>query len=240
MSLALLAWLAGCGGSPHSADMSPAPDLGGPVIVGQHGTVVDYFNGMPQAGFTVTDGTNSTTTDAEGHFVLPAPMGVKLAPMVTGPSYTQLYLPEVTAVDADVDRGDIPIPSAQSFALEQQVLSSDPAKANVYITLAKTGACTSLAGGTLTVLSPAGVGVAYFTSQGLPTGTSFIDRAGNLPVALVYNVPPGEDITIQLNHPTCKLAPADTTIHGAIFTGHVQTAACEPGDNNSDLVFAVE
>lgn len=240
--LAACPLLVACGGGGQSAmDAATPPDMAGPMIIGQHGVVIDYFNGTPLAGFTVTDGdTLTTTTDATGHFVLPAPMGEKLSLVVTGPSYTHLYLPELTAVDADVNRGDIPIPDASSFGLAQQVLGSDPSLAVVYITLVRTGACTSLAGGTLTVDSPAGVGVKYFTSQGLPTGASFIDRSGNLPVAAVYDVPPGADLEITLDHPTCKLAPAGTKLDGASFTGHVQTAASEPGDNNSSLVLIVQ
>jgi hypothetical protein len=237
---AALPFLVACGGGGQTGAPPPAPDMANPAIVGQHGTVVDYFSSTPLAGFTVTDGNNTTTTDAAGYFLLPAPMGVKLNPTVTGPSYSTLYLPEATAAAADVDRGDIPIPSTSSFALAQNVLASDSTKAIVYVTLVRTGSCTSLAGGTLTVLSPAGTSVAYFTPQGLPTGKAFIDRTGNLPVALVFNVPPGEDVTIALNHPTCTLAPADTNVNGAVFTGHVTTAAAEPGDHNSSLTLAVE
>jgi hypothetical protein len=241
MYLAVLPLLVACGGGQAASDMAPAPpDMAGPMMVGEYGTVVDYFTKMPQVGFTVTDGTETTTTDANGRFVLPAPMGAKLALMITGPSYTHLYLTEMIAVDPGVDRGEIPAPSISSFGLGQQVMGSDPTKAVVYITLVRTGACTSLAGGTLTLLSPAGASVAYFTSSGLPTGASMIDRSGNLPAAVVFNVPPGQDITFELNHPTCKLAAADSKLDGATLTGHVQTVAAEPDDNNSSLELVVE
>lgn len=239
MWFAIALSFAACSGNQAPVDAAGGMDMAGVAVVGQIGRVVDYFEKTPQAGFTVTDGTNTTTTDSDGRFVLPAPTGEKLAPVITGPSYTQLFLPEATVIDSGIDRGEIPIPTAASLNLAQQVTGADTTKAIVYITLIKTGACTSLAGGTLTVQSPAGTSVGYFTPQGLPTGSAFIDRTGNLPVAVVYNVPPGEDVTFTLENTPCQLAP-DMPVRGGLYTGHVQTAALEPGSNNSSLIFAVE
>jgi len=62
------AMLAGCAGSNSkggAVDMSAA-DMGGPVIEGEHGRLVDYFSNMPLAGLTVTDGSNSVTTAPTG------------------------------------------------------------------------------------------------------------------------------------------------------------------------------
>ncbi len=58
----------GCGGSnaKSAPDMASAPSDAG--IMGQHGQVMDYFNLTPLVGFTVTDGTNTTTTDAQGNW----------------------------------------------------------------------------------------------------------------------------------------------------------------------------
>jgi len=232
----------GCGSSTHQShdpvDMSSTD--GAPTIEGQHGTLVDYFTSAPLSGFTVTDGTASTTTDAQGNWVLPAPMGVALAPMVTGPNYSKLYLPEAMAGSVDVNRGRIPLPDTGGFALEQDILSVDPSQAIVQITVVNAESCKSIAGGTLTVTSPAGASVAYFSTQRLPTASAFVDVQDNLPAAVVWNVPPGENVVAEIHHPTCTQAPAGTVHDGAIFTGRTKTLAMEPGDNTSALLFVLQ
>jgi hypothetical protein len=217
-----------------------ASDDAAPAIVGQHGTVVDYFTLQPLAGFTVTDGPNSTTTDAAGKFVLPAPAGVVLQPVVTGPNYSTLQMPAAMADGDDLDRGAIPIPSSMTFGTEQQILTSDATKALVQVTVIRTGACASVKGGTLTVNSPAGVAVGYFDTSGLPLASSFNDTDDNRPVAVLYNVTPGEKISLSLSMPSCTQAPAGTAVSGADFTGDIVTLPCEPGDHNTALVVVVQ
>src|SRR5262245_64031843 len=148
----------GCGSSSHGPNdpVDMASSDAAPAIEGQHGTFVDYFSGAPLSGFTVTDGTASTTTDAQGNWILPAPTGVALAPTVTGPKYTNVYFPEVMAASAEINWGRVPIPDTGAFMLEQNILSADTTKALVQILIHKTGSCTSVAGGTMTVTSPAG------------------------------------------------------------------------------------
>jgi hypothetical protein len=239
----------GCGGSGNGggtgtgtmSDMSSGM-ADGPTIVGEHGTLTDYFSNAPLAGFTITDGQNSTTSDADGNFVLPVELGATLKTTVTGPMYTMLFLPDGTASTTSPDRGYIPIPDVMGLGLEQQILGTDPTKALIQITVLKTGACTSLAGGTLTVNSPAGAQVAYFTTQGLPTGSAFadVDVGRHKPVAVVYNAEPGVDIDVTIHHPTCTQVAPGTTMDGYALTGKATTMPLEPGDNNTSLVFALE
>lgn len=235
----VLCGVVGCGGkgSPKMdapGDMAMAAD-----IMGEHGIVVDYFSGMPLAGMTVTEGANSVTTGADGSFVLPATTGALLQAVVTGTGYVQLYLPDAVAASDSVNRGNVPMATTQTFALAQQILANDTTKALVYVEIAKTGACSSIAGGTLTVTAPAGVSVAYFSSNGLPTGSSFIDLPNDKPVAVLYNVTPGADIQLSINGTSCTMV-AQPTIDGQGFNGHVQTFPTEPGDVNSSLVYAVQ
>ena len=221
--------------------MSSAGDAA-PTVIGQHGVVIDYFTNAPQAGFTVTDGQNMTTTDANGNWLLPAPAGVALAPTVTGSMYTTLHLPEAMASGVDVDRGAIPIPSLSTFGLEQQIVANDQTMALIQITVLKTGACTAIAGGTVTVNSPAGALVKYFTTQGLPTAPSFqeVDGSRNKPAAVVYNVPTGQQIDITINVPNCTMAPRTIAIDGMLLSGNVDTEPTEPGDVNESLVYALQ
>jgi hypothetical protein len=240
MSAALLA---GCGGSKTtttSPDMAAGDMSSGPVIVGQHGRLIDYFNGMPLAGLTVADGTNSVTTDAAGGFVLPGPMGQLLKPAASGSGYATLYLPEAMAAAVDVDRGDVPMASTSTFSLEQQILANDTTKALVHILLAKSGACASFAGGTITVNSPAGAQVAYFTTQALPTALTMSDIVAPKPVAVIYDVDAGTTLDLTINVPGCTQMPAGAVLNGMALTGTVTTMATEPGDNAAALTFVMQ
>jgi hypothetical protein len=237
------AGVVGCGGGGNGSTTSAAsPDMApGASIVGEHGQVVDYFKLTPLAGFTVSDGANTTTTDANGNWVLPAPMGTDLAPMVTGPGYSTLHLATARAAGTDVDYGAIPIPDTSSFALELSLLGADSSKALVQIIVVPTGACTSVAGGTLTVTSPSDAKVAYFaTSSNLPTAAQFGNTVANRPVAVVYDIDPEKPLTVQMIHPTCKLAASGTAAKGAAYNGETTLLPAEPGDNNSVLALIAE
>jgi hypothetical protein len=238
----------GCGGSGSSTtgdtpppDMTSAGTGGGPSILGQHGTVVDYFKLTPLAGFTVTDGVNTTTTDADGKWVLPQPVGSELAPSVTGPGYSTLQLAKVRAVAEDIDVGPVPIPDVMSLGLEANILGADTAKALVQVIIQPTGACTSVAGGTLSVISPADAKVAYFSSMALPTASAFSDVTSNRPVAVVYDIDPtAAALEVTMTHPTCKLSAPDATYKGGQFDGVGKLAPIEPGDVNSTLFLLAE
>ena len=232
--------LVGCGGtsaSKMSPDMTPASD---PGVVGQHGRVIDYFNLTPLAGFTVTDGANTTTTDSDGGFVLPAPTGATLAPTVTGPSYSTLQLAKAQAMGTDVDLGAVPIPSTATFMTELSVIGADTSKALVQVIIVPTGSCTSVAGGTVTLNSPKSASLAYFSPSGFPVATQIYDTVQNRPSVVLFNLEPDATIDLTLVHPTCKLAPAGTVYKGAVYDGVSQLLPSEPGDNNSTLVLLAQ
>jgi len=236
------ALLAGCGGSKtnnNTPDMATA-DMSGPVIEGEHGTLVDYFSMMPLPGLTVTDGTNSTTTAADGSFVLPAPMGATLSPFAGGPNYATLYLPEATAASIDVNRGVVPMAQTSNFALEQSILANDQTKALVHILIFKTGACASLANGTITVNAPAGAKLAYFGTNGLPTSTTMFDIAAPKPAAVVFDVPADAALDLKIDVPGCTQIPFGTAMNGMTLTGKVPTPATEPGDQTGSLIFVLQ
>jgi hypothetical protein len=223
-------------------DMAPnmSSDMGGPVIEGEHGRLVDYFSNMPLAGLTVTDGTNSVTTGADGTFVLPAPMGATLSPVASGPMFASLYLPEATADGVDVDRRDVPMATLDNFTLEQSILANDTSMALVHILIRKSGACTSLAGGTITVSSPAGTKIAYFSTSGLPAAQVMYDVVAPKPNAVVYNVAAGASLDVQIDVPGCTQVPFGGSKDGMVLTGKVPTLATEPGDNASALIFDLQ
>jgi hypothetical protein len=262
--IASFSLLTACSSSPSSTandtasdggdeGMEPGAEASTGATVTEHGIVYDYgtllANGTlaPVKGLTVTDGNQTTTTDAQGNWSLTLPMGATLAPVVNGTvqgdPYSNLMLPQATATSADVDRGNIIIPDQSTFSLERISLGSTDTDAVVHVVAATTGACTSVAGGTLTVTSPSGAKVNYFNAQGYPVAsqTSMVDPpVPQRPVADIYDVPPGSPITLTVTHPTCALAPYPVTVTGGSFDGQVATKAAEPGDNNSALVILLQ
>jgi hypothetical protein len=239
--LLVAACVLGCGGG-HGTTPTTGPDMtpATTTITGQHGRVVDYFNLTPLAGFTVTDGANTTMTDADGQFVLPAPMGTSLAPIVTGPSYSTLQLATAHAADTEVDLGPITIPSSATYGTELSIIAADTTKALVQVVIIPTGACTSVAGGTLSVTKPAGASVAYFSPSGFPLATQFYDVMSDRPSAVVFNLEPGAELEVQMSHPTCTLAPKGTAYKGTVYDGVATTLPAEPGDHNAVLVLLAQ
>jgi len=249
-----------CSSSSSSGTPSPPADAGhseaqaAPPVVDagaidafagaatEHGVVIDYGTLKPQAGLTVTDNDASTTTDEAGAFSLMISPGSKLAPQVTGPSYSHLLFPESVPAAADVDFGQLVMPSSSTFMLEQVGLSNKMTQALVQLVVVTAPTCASAVGGTISVVSPAGTSFTYFSTDSLPDGTvtSFAAVTPPRPVAVVYNVAPGVAIDIQITHPTCKQAAFPFTYQGKTYTGKVPTMATEPGDYNSAMVMMLQ
>jgi hypothetical protein len=251
-SLILLASCSsGSSGTPGDGSSSGGSS-GGPTVT-EHGVVYDYGtllatgNLVTVEGLTITDNGLTATTDVNGNWSLTVPLSSTMQPIVTGTSkgdpYSYLMLPAATAAGTDLDWGNIITPDVSTFQLERVTLGSDDTQAVMHAVVLTTGSCTSVAGGTLTVTSPPGAKVNYFDQQGYPRAgqSAFIDPpVSRRPVADIYDVAPGTNITFQISHPTCHQAPFPVTNGGATLTGQVVTKAAEPGDNNSALVVVLE
>ena len=241
--------LAGCssssgtgGGGGQTGDDSSGPAVNEHGVVYDYGTLLSTGTLATVGGLTVTDGSHTTTTAADGTWSLQLPLGSTLAPVVTGTSkgdpYSYLILPTATAAGTDLDWGNIITPDVSTFMLERLTLGSSDTDAIIHIVAITTGACTSLAGGTLTVTSPPGAKVNYFDTQGYPAAaqTSMVDPpVPQRPVADIYNVAAGTQLTFTVTHPTCHLSAYPVTSNGGTFNGQVTTKTAEPGDNNSAL-----
>lgn len=256
-SVTCLAFLAACSssssGSPGNGSSSGSSGgSSGPTIT-EHGIVYDYGtlltsgNLVTVEGLTVTDGDQSTTTDAQGNWTLTVPLDGTKAPVVTGTSkgdpYSYLIFPTATAAGTNLDWGNIIIPDQSTFNLERLTLSSSDSQAVVHVVVVPTGQCTSVAGGTMTLTSPPGGKIDDFDAQGYPRAaqTAFVDPpVPRRPVADIYDVAPGAQITFTVTHPTCHMAPYPVTIGGGTFDGTVTTKAAEPGDQNSAVVMVLE
>ena len=232
---------AGVPADPGGADGSSATGASGSIV--ETGVMVDYETLTPVAGLTVTDNGVSATTDSNGAFSLTVPPSVTLlGPTVTGPQYSMLLFPFHTPTGGPVDYGTNVIPDSMTYALEQTVLQNDQTKALVQLVVQVTGACKSAVGGTVQVLSPAGTSASYFSTSNIPQAslTSFQAVQTPRPVAVVYDIPVGSELTLAVTHPTCTLVPFPVATSGKLETGQVTTKATEPGDVNGALVLTLQ
>jgi len=225
-------------------DSGTGAEGGGPIT--ETGVMVDYETLGPVVGLTVTDNGVSTTTDSHGAFSLTVPAGTKvLAPVVTKTSYSQLLFPDATPSGGLVDYGTNVIPDSSTYQFEQGVLGNDMTKALVQIVVHLASTCKSAVGATVTVVKPSGAAVSYFSATGLGYApgkalTSAQDVQSPRPVAVVYNLAVGSQVTLSMAHPTCKLTPFPYAEPGHMNNGQVTTKASEPGDVNAALVVQLE
>jgi hypothetical protein len=232
-------------GGPDAAPDAAGSDWDGGEIT-EMGTLVDYETLAPVVGLTVTDNGVSATTDSQGAWSLTVPSNVTaIQPVVTGTSagsaYSKLYFPVLSPVGV-VNTGTNVIPDSSTLALEQQILANDTTKALVQIVAVAAPSCASAVGGTLEVVSPAGAPFRYFSTANVPATTvsSFQDVKAPRPVAVVYNIPVGSQVTVAVTHPTCTLAPFPAVAGGETVTGQATTIATEPGDVNGSLVIVLQ
>ena len=67
----------------------------------------------------------------------------------------------------------------------------------------------------------------YFKG-GFPSNTATSVTAGELPSAVIYNLPPGAPVQLTITHPTCKqvaFPTPDTDAPNIVYTGNVTTEA---------------
>jgi hypothetical protein len=219
----------------HGGDASSMPDVveAGAGQTSEHGTLYDYGSLLggqfvPVHSLTITDGTQTATSDADGKFALVEPTGVALNATISGSSsgdtYPKLFLPEVIFNGPDGDRGDAILADDSTFSLERTLLTPDASMALVQLLVLPTGSCKSAEGGRVVVDSPAGVKVRYMDSIGYPRATQ--TAIASFPqlwraAAVLYNVDPAATLTVHVTHPTCKQIPFPATYKSTTFTGKV-------------------
>jgi hypothetical protein len=224
-----------------AVDASAIDGFAGAVT--EHGIELDYATLKPVAGLTVSDNGMSSTTDATGAWSIMLPAGTAtLTPTVSGPSYSETLFPQTVPAAADVDFGQAVSGTSSIYAVELEGLTADMTKGLVQVVVVTASSCASSAGGTLQVLSPSGASVVYFSTTSLPDDslTSFQAVTAPRPVAVVYDIALGENLTVSMTHPTCTQAPFPFTYGGRTYTGVVPMMAAEPGDYNSAMVLMLE
>jgi hypothetical protein len=207
-----------------------------------HGTVIDYFNLSGIPNLTLTAEGQTATTDDAGAFSMMVNGDQPLMPHLTGPNFVELIFPEVVPAQADLDYGPSVMASLNTFSVETSGLGANVSKGLVQVLVRADASCPSVAGGTVTVLSPPGATVVYFSQTGYPdnTLTSLQDVMAPRPAVVVYDVEPGAQLVLQVNHPTCKQVPFPYMRDGRTYTGKVDIRAINPGNFNSALVLQLQ
>ncbi|MGO8996406.1 MAG: hypothetical protein ACLQVI_24085 [Polyangiaceae bacterium] len=229
-------------GSPTTSDAGSG-DAGSITLTG---VMVDYETLNPVPGLTVTDNGVTATTNDAGTWTLTEPASVTtIAPMITGPNYSRLTFPFVTPPSSPsgvLDFGPQVIPDSPTFSLEQSVLNNTTTQALVQVVVALKPSCASAVGGTLTVTSPAGAAFKYFSTANVPDATKTSFQAVTPPrsVAVIYNIPVGSQVSVQVTVPNCTQVAFPTAFNGIMYPGTTTTTPTEPGDNNSALVVVLQ
>jgi len=218
-ALTLLGGVTGCSASSGS----------GPVVT-QTGKTVSYTPcsaPTPVPGATITIGTNTATTAADGSYSIEVPAGTPFTMTVTAPSYIPLTEAEDT-VTGSCDRGSTLLISTETAMFLEDALPSYNASGSLLtIELVKTGGCTDLTGTTVAVSSAGASAVTQYPAQcASPVGgTSVTD--GTFPVAsdaVVYDLPAGAH-TVTASSPKCTQVPYPYTdpTTGLTYDGTVTT-----------------
>ncbi len=253
-SLTLLAAIAGCSNSNPGNDAGGS-DAGSDVAsnnVTQTGTIIDFDNksGVFDVIVTATysGGSATATTDDKGAYTLSVPKNTPytmslLAGADAGKAYIGLDEQE-WSLAGNADRGKTSFVGAGTEGLLQTLLAPkpDPALAVLSIEVEALASCTAGAtGATISVpglpaadagASDSGTGsgpVLVYFSGGLPSSSATSVQDGQLPSAIVYDMPLNAAFTaVTVTHPSCKqkaFPVPDMTDPNIVYTGNVKLVA---------------
>jgi hypothetical protein len=219
----LLAAVGGCGSSSG--------------MITQTGKTVTYTPcaaNEPLAGATVTIGSHTATTAADGSYSISIPSGTPFTMTVTAPNYIQITEAEDSA-SADYTRPDTRMILSDTATFLTEELPSYAATGGIItIELVKTGACTDVGGTTVSVSPASSDALTQYPDQcGSPLGQNAYATDGIFPAAsaaVVYNLTPGT-YTLTATSPKCSQIPYPYTDPDTQLTyeGTVVVAAAGAG-----------
>jgi len=219
------------GGDPttETPDVNGEKPAAEPGQVLQTGRIVDFDSKKALKGATVTAGATSVTTDDTGAYVLAVEKGKPFTMEVTMEGYAKLTEQE-TALDADFDRGDTRfIASGTAKFLMLALDGYDPSLGILSVQLLPGGNCASEEGAKITV-SPPGAAKVKYVYGGIPSAKTSAVTAGQFPSAVLYNVDPGVQLSVEVTSETCKLAAFPVEKDGVRYTGGI---VASPGEATS-------
>jgi hypothetical protein len=219
--------LEACGGSSDGSGPAAA-DSGAdtaPTFT-QTGTIVDFDDGVPIQGATVTDGTHTATTGSDGTYSLTVDQGVDFTMTVTAPKYVTL-VEQGSSLAANASRGTTQLLAlADEPLLEDTLTGYDATLGVLSVAVLLTGSCTTQANTTLTV-SPAGNSHVVYMDNKVPNSSLTSVQDGAFPSAAIYNLPVGVPITVSIQGGTCTPSTYPVTYQGISFDA---TVATQPGN----------
>jgi hypothetical protein len=241
----------GNGGSDAGSDSPSGNDASNDGSSGntfaQTGTIVDFSSKAGLPGVTVSGGGATATTDSMGNYTLSVPKNTPYSMTVVGPTTGTAYVTldeQEWMLTGNANRGQTSFVSAPTEMILIEALNPtpQPTLAVLSVIVEAVGTCASDAGGadvtgaTITVPGLAGDGgsgatVVYF-SGGFPAAGATSVTAGQLPSALIYNLPVSATFnSIIVSHPTCHAKPFPVTDPAAptiSYTGNVQLQPSQP------------
>jgi hypothetical protein len=222
VALLPLASLAGCG----AGDVNPPPllapdggvaegggDSGGQdapaSFVNQKGVIKALSLNTPVANAKVTCGTSTTTTDAKGNYAIKVDPTTPFNMRLEASGYYTLT-EQLSQVKADIDLARTSfLADSTAFILLQTLDGYDDTRGVVSVSVQLQG-CPSEAGATLDYTiggQPVAGASLYYTTGGTPSKTATGVEKDSFPSAVIFNLPPNQDVTVTVKHPTCTMAP---------------------------------
>ena len=171
---------------------------------GLHGTVVEFPTLEKVSGGTITALDRSATTDASGRFSLDLPLGTPFTFAVAAPGHVR-YLSQEMVLNGPFQQ-DATFVTLSSLVpmLEGGLDGVDRSLGVLSINVLPRGGCADETGATLRISPPGTIRLAYADEMGLPNPAtpSFVRNQ----YAVLYNVPIGAELSITVEHPTCRAA----------------------------------
>jgi hypothetical protein len=261
LALASVGWLAGgCSNGDNTAtdsgtDTGGGGDGGGGNTFNQTGHIVDFTTKAGLAGVTVSDGTNSATSDSKGNYTLAVAKNTPYTMQISNTAYLTLDEQEWMLL-GDANRGDTSAVSNTTESLLKSILQPQPQATLAVLSIQvqamnpDAGACTSATGATISVPglpdpdagagdggSGSGPHLVYFQG-GFPSAAATSVTDGELPSAIVYDLPVSASYSqVTVTPPagcTVKAFPvADPKEPNIQYTGNVTLEARSPaaGEN---------
>ncbi|HEY8041935.1 MAG TPA: hypothetical protein VIF15_19165 [Polyangiaceae bacterium] len=216
----------GDGGGGGGAPAPSATTSTDPQRAVQTGKIVDFDTSKALAGATIDDGLGDTATSAaDGTYSLSVVKDTPFSMRVTAGSYIKL-LEQQTQLSQDYDRGPTTmVATSLANTLHTLLPHYDATLGVLSVQAIPQGECESEAGAKVEVDGASGFQVVYFQHK-IPNLQLTGMEAGELPSAVIYNLPPGAPVTVRLSHPKCKQMPFPVTGTGGItYLGAVTTEA---------------
>jgi hypothetical protein len=194
----------------------------------QSGKVIDFETSKPVSGVTLDDGLGDTvTTGADGSYSLVVAKDTPFSLTLSADGYVKL-LQQQTSLTSDYAAEPIDmVPLDLANTLHGVLPHYDPTLGVLSIQAMPEGQCASEEGAKVSVEGESAALVVYFQNK-LPNLQLKAMKAGELPSAVIYNLPPGVAVNVQIEHPTCHQAPFPVVTNGGVT--YLAGVTTQPGN----------